>query len=120
MNENKPMVAIEKNDDGIYIAKILPKKILEELQILEIGQQLSDTIKAGATKLVIDFSNVDHLSSAALGMLLNMKKQIETNQGALRLSYIRSAILQVFKITRLNELFFIHKTTEEAIDSFKG
>ncbi len=119
MAESKSLLAVDRRDNGIHIVKLLPRKILDELQINEIGQGLSAIINSGANHLVLDFSNVDHLSSSALGMLITVKKQMDGVQGKLKLCHIRSQIVQVFKITRLDEMFAIFKTTDDAVNSDK-
>jgi len=120
MEENRPLLSVDQTDDGIHVVKLLPRQILAELQIAEISQGLKDLVDAGARRLVLDFSNVDHFSSSALGMLITTKKLVEGVQGGLRLWYIRSQIFKVFKITRLDEVFAIHKTAGEALEGFRA
>ena len=51
-------------------------------------------------------------------MLITLKKQVEKANGKLKLSDINPQIFEVFKITRLNKLFDIHSSTDEAMKSF--
>jgi len=118
MDEKKPLVSVDRVVGKVHVAKVLPRQVLDELQIIEIQQDLQSLIDGGAKRLVLDFANVDHLSSSALGMLINLKRAIEARQGSLKLSYIRSQILKVLKITRLDEVISIHKTTDEAVAEF--
>ncbi len=69
-------------------------------------------------KLLLDFANVDHLSSAALGMLININNRIKQRNGQLRLANIKPQILEVFQITRLNKLFRICEGRPQALASF--
>jgi anti-sigma B factor antagonist len=69
-------------------------------------------------KLLLDFAAVDHLSSAALGMLINANNKIRESNGQLRLTNIKPQILEVFVITRLNKLFKIFPGRAEALASF--
>jgi anti-sigma B factor antagonist len=71
-------------------------------------------------KLLLDFSNVDHLSSAALGMLINVNNRIRQKNGQLRLASIKPQIFEVFVITKLNKLFRILPTRTEALSSFSS
>jgi anti-sigma B factor antagonist len=61
---------------------------------------------------------VEHLSSAALGVLITLNKQVSDSKGKLKLSDITPQIYEVFKITRLNKLFDIHDTAEKALSTF--
>ena len=61
---------------------------------------------------------MDHLSSAALGMLINANKRVKEKNGQLRLTNIKPQIYEVFVITKLNKLFRILPTRAEGLTSF--
>ena len=69
-------------------------------------------------KVLISFDNVDHLSSAALGTLITINNKIRGKDGQLRLANIDPQIYEVFVITKLNKLFQIHDSAEQALASF--
>ena len=105
--------------DGVHVVKFADRKILEELSIKEIGEDLSRLISGSSgIRLLLSFVDVEHLSSAALGMLIKLNKEVKDSSGTLKLSDIAPQIYEVFKITRLNKLFDIHNTKEEALASF--
>ena len=107
------------NNDGVSVVEFEDRKIIEELSIAQIGESLSDVVHAHPNvKLVLSFRNVEHLSSAALGMLINLRTQVEKAGGKLKLSNIRPQIYEVFKITQLHRLFNIHETAAQAIHQF--
>jgi anti-sigma B factor antagonist len=118
MAESQTLLTVDLKEDDVRVVKLLPRRILDELQISEIGQGISALVDTGANKLVLDFSNVDHLSSSALGMLITVKRQLDSAKGQLKLCYIRSQILQIFQITRLDALFDIYASDVEALASF--
>ncbi|MEK6797328.1 MAG: STAS domain-containing protein [Planctomycetota bacterium] len=108
-----------KYTSGVQVVEFAERKILEELSISEIGEELAKLVALGGkAKLLLSFKNVEHLSSAALGMLITLNRQVEQAKGELRLADISPPIYEVFKITRLNKLFKICATTEEAMESF--
>lgn len=95
------------------------RKILDELCIMEIQEELNRLVDSEPNaRLVLCFRNVDHLTSAALGMLITLNKRVREKNGRLRLSDIKSQLLEIFKITRLNKLFEIFDTAQEARASF--
>lgn len=101
------------------IARFIDKKILDETNIQIIGNQLFGLVEEdGRKKIILDFSNVEYLSSAALGKLITMDQKVRAAQGKLRLCCICPEIYEVFTITRLNKLFSIHDTQEQALDGF--
>jgi anti-sigma B factor antagonist len=105
--------------NGVTVVHFADRKILEELSISEIGEELNQIVEDNPElRLLLCFENVEHLSSAALGMLITLKQRVDKKNGKLRLSDIRPQIYEVFKITRLNKLFDIHDTTPKALESF--
>lgn len=100
----------------VTVAKFTDKKILDEGNIQVIGNQLFGLVDQDhRKKIVLDFVNVEYLSSAALGKLITMDKKVKAAKGKLRLCNIRPDIYEVFVITRLNKLFDIKNTQEEAL-----
>lgn len=111
-------IDIEEVND-VTVAKFTDKKILDEGNIQLIGNQLFSLVDEDRRgKIVLDFANVEYLSSAALGKLITMDKKVKSIGGKLRLCNIRSDILEVFKITRLDKLFTIRDNQEKALESF--
>ena len=66
---------------------------------------------------MVDFANVSHMSSSALGMLITLHKRVREKNGQLRLCNIQPAIREVFEITRLTEVFNICDSVEDAMAS---
>jgi len=118
MPETKLNMTIHKQAE-ICIVVLEDRKILEETAITQIGERLSELANEyNPPKILLDFEKVDHLSSAALGMLITLSRQLKDRQGQLVLANINAQIYEVFKITKLNKLFNIQNSTEEAIQAF--
>lgn len=99
------------------IVRFVDKRILDETNIQIIGSQLAGLVDDdGRRKIVLDFSHVEYLSSAALGKLITLDKKIKAVKGKLRLCGIRPEIHEVFKITRLDKIFTICDDQEKALD----
>ncbi len=108
-----------RRSDTVSIVEFADRKILEEISIAEIGEELALLVdNEPEARILLSFKNVEHLSSAALGMLITLNKKIEQHGGKLVLSDIAPQIYEVFKITQLNKLFSIYETTERALSTF--
>ncbi len=119
MREVSPRLSVTKDDD-VTIVVLTDRKILDEVNIMQIGEQLSAlAVGAGKPRMVLDFGNVAHMSSSALGVLITLNKRVRERKGELRLCNIQPAIYEIFVITRLNEIFQICPTRQEAIDSLR-
>ncbi len=118
MTEGQAHLSISTKD-GICFVEFADRKILEELSINEIGDELSTLINEHKpVNLLLDFKNVEHLSSAALGMLITLNKNVAGQSGQLKLSNIKPQIFEVFKITRLHKVFDIYDSAAAAKASF--
>ena len=106
--------------ESVKLVQFTSNRILDEANIAEIRSALHALIEQQATpEILIDFSNVDHLSSAALGVLIDINKRVREKNGKLRLASIKPQIYDVFVITKLNQLFKILSSRQEALASFK-
>jgi len=102
------------------LVELTDRKILDEMSISQIAEHLKALVaKADPPKFVIDFTNVAHMSSSVLGMLITLHKRILEANGQLRLCGIMPAIMEIFVITRLNEIFSIFNTREAALASLE-
>ena len=118
MAESTPPLSVSQQKD-VRVVEFTNNRILDEANIADIGEKLGILIaEQNQSKLVLDFAAVDHLSSAALGMLINANNKIRESNGQLRLTNIKPQIMEVFVITRLNKLFKILPTRAEALASF--
>ncbi len=118
MSDQIPPISVVAHK-SIQIVEFTNNKILDEGNIEDIRKTLDSLIdEATPPKLLLDFVTVDHLSSAALGMLINTNNRVKSKNGQLRLANIKPQIMEVFVITKLNKLFKILPTRDEAIGSF--
>jgi len=103
----------------VTIVKFLDKKILDEAGIQELGAELFSLVEHDNRRsVVLNFSNVDFLSSAALGKLITLDRKMKSAKGRLKMSNIRPEILEVFQITKLHKVFDIRDEEAEAISAF--
>jgi anti-sigma B factor antagonist len=105
--------------EGITCIEFVDRNILDEANIQQIGDEIGALVDSHPNpRVLISFGNVDHLSSAALGTLITINNRIRNKGGQLRLANIDPQIYEVFVITKLNKLFQIHDSDEEALGSF--
>jgi anti-sigma B factor antagonist len=116
MNDQTPRIRLV-NEGEVSVVELLDKKILDEESISVISEQLFElAAKADKPRIVLDFINVGHMSSSALGMLITLHKRVREKGGHLRLCCIRPSIYEVFEITRLNQVFQVCAGRKEAVD----
>ena len=105
--------------DAVHMVLFKDKKILDDAVLDEIRAELAQLLgKASGPDVLLDFSNVEFMSSAMLGLLGQLHRKISTGHGRLRMCGIRPEIFQVFKLTNLDKLFSIHKDAPAALATF--
>lgn len=107
--------------DGVTIVTFTDPKVIDQRNILLIGGELTEMVlKGGVRKMIVDMSGVKYLSSAVLGKLISVHKNMRVNRGMLKLCGISKNIYEVFEITRLDRVFDIYKTKDEALEAFRA
>ena len=107
---------LEVEDIGdVTVVNFTDKKILDEQNIQVIGEQLFSLVdELGRRKLLLNFSNVEYLSSAALGKFITLNKKVQAKSGKLVMCNINEDIFEVFEITKLDKFFTICDSEEQA------
>jgi anti-sigma B factor antagonist len=103
----------------VMVVEFKDSKILDETVIQEVGNELFGLVdKQFRPKMLLDFTNVDYLYSAALGKLITLHKRVREKKGQLRFCAIKPKIYDVFRITKLDKIFEIHENQEKALADF--
>ena len=111
---------LEVEDIGdVTVVNFVDKKILDEQNIQIIGEQLFSLVdELGRRKILLNFQNVEFLSSAALGKLITLNRKLQGVQGRLVMCAIAKEIREVFEITKLDKLFKIFPDEQAGLQAF--
>ena len=112
---------LDLQDAGeVLVIKFKQASILDQGVIDQIGQEFDQAGLEAASnrKLLLDFNTVEYMSSAMLGKLIQLHKRCKADKIKLKLCGIAKNPLDVFKITRLDKLFDIHKDATAALPTF--
>ncbi|NLF30100.1 MAG: STAS domain-containing protein [Planctomycetes bacterium] len=112
--QSDPITITEQG--SAYVVQFAGPRLLDEVVIARSAAQLEALVRqASGPRLVLDFAAVEHMSSAALGMLITVHKQVRQRGGRLALCQVRPGIYEVFAITKLNEVFQIYHDRTQAL-----
>jgi anti-sigma B factor antagonist len=114
----KPRISVKYADNATIIT-FTDEKILEEKDLQVLQESIMSVIESasGGINLILDFCNVQFLSSAVLGLLIRISKKVYEHEGQLKLCSINPKIYKIFKITRLTKIFDIYEDIESATES---
>ena len=105
--------------ENAALVECLDTRLNEELTIQAWGEELYAALESigGCTRMVVNFENVQFLSSSALPVLITLNNKAKAKKVTIFLCCIKPDILNVFKITKLDSIFKIRDTELEAIRS---
>lgn len=94
--------------------------LMDPLQLQNVGDALYHLIDAQDKRTVIlDFSQVEFLSSQAIGILLTMHKKLGSLPNSkLVLCGVGSRLTELLRITRLDKILTIKPSQKEAVEAF--
>jgi anti-sigma B factor antagonist len=69
--------------------------------------------------LLVDFSEVEFVDSSFLGAMVFVYRNVLAKEGKIKICGLNKELFMRFQITKLNNVFEIYNTQEDAVDSFK-
>jgi anti-sigma B factor antagonist len=105
-----------------YKKKVLDQILLITIEISEAGLNQSEEFKNylldnSATdnpKIIIDMAKVLYMDSSFIGALVVGLKRVLSKNGEMVLINIQNDVLALFELTRLDQVFKIYESLEEA------
>jgi len=85
----------------------------EELE--QVHQMVHGALSRGHVRLVVDLDNVEDMKALTLGVLKSAAERCHERGGHLVVCRARPRSLDIFKMTRLDMLFTIRDSEEDAI-----
>ena len=118
MNE-APLVSFE-TVDNIAVGRVCAASVLDAVNVTQFGNEVLEYVKSkSGINLMLDFANVDYLSSAVLTELLRVNQAIQNAGGNLRLCGLKGEVRKVFEITNLDKVFTIYGDYQQALKRFE-
>jgi anti-anti-sigma factor len=111
-DRNSPPLLL-KNVAGITIASLTTSKI--GLDARDALFELVD--EHAAQRMILNLENLQVLSSAPIGSLVILRNKLHSAGGALALCQVGPDIREILQLTRVEDLFSIFETEQDAIES---
>lgn len=110
------MEVTEKRQNGVII--LVPKGRLDSNTSDEFEKRLLGLVGSGETSLVIDFKDLDYISSAGLRVLLKAAKELKKKNGQIAFCAVKDYIREIFELSGFVSFFPIHPTLEDSLKIF--
>ena len=108
---------LEKN-----LGEIKELTVVGELDALvapKLKERITKLVEGDSTKFIIDFEEVTHINSLAMGILRGKLKVVKEMGGDIKLIKLNEHIKTIFEMIGLDEIFEIYETEDEAVANFK-
>jgi anti-anti-sigma factor len=89
---------------------------LDATTSIKADSEFTRMIDEGNTKLLVELSKLDYISSAGLRVLLVAAKQLQQKGGKIVLCSMTTGVKEVFEISGFSSIFKIFPTVEEALE----
>ena len=103
---------------------VTPRSDLRELgyQQIEVGGKaiLDQLVNSPITNVVIDFHNTDYYGSTALGFFVKLWKRVRDRNGRMAFCCLSEHEREILAATRLDKLWSICSSREEALKAVQG
>jgi anti-anti-sigma factor len=103
-------------DNGVTV--VAPTGRLDVAGAPALKDAISEALKNGTPRVVIDMEGISFVDSTGLGSVIAALKQIRSSQGDLRLAAPNQQVRVVLELTTLDRVFPYFSTVEEALTGF--
>lgn len=107
------MVEISREEDAVIIRFTEP-----QLQMYIIPQLKTAVVKeldAQPKQVILDFEDVQHLDSSAMGAIFHFQRKIREYNGRLSIIHVSPKIMQIFKITKSDAHLDVFESLADAL-----
>ena len=94
------------------------EKRLDAYVASDFKQKMLALIQEGNSVLVLNWKEVEFIDSSGLGALVSVLKTLGA-EGDIVICEVNETVMSLFKLTRLDKVFQILPTEQEAIDALK-
>ncbi len=105
-------VALRK-EKNVVIVSVTGR--MDAVCTLDFEKTLEDQMAAGETRFILDFSDLEYISSAGLQCILSAAKRLEPREGEIELASLKGTVKEVFEISGFSSIFPIHESVEAAL-----
>jgi anti-sigma B factor antagonist len=105
--------------EGIIIYK-LEGEIIDKSQTVELTEQINKMISSGKKNIVLELSGLRYMNSSGLNVLVGILTKARNAGGEVLVCNISAKVRELLVVTKLDTIFHILPSVEEAIKKLKA
>ncbi|MGD8563527.1 MAG: STAS domain-containing protein [Desulfarculaceae bacterium] len=98
------------------VCLVIPQGRLDSVSAPEFDQVLDQNLAQNQRAFLVDFTQLEYISSAGLRSLLMLAKKLKPMQGKLALCGLSALIEEVFEVSGFKQLFSICADRSQALE----
>jgi len=106
--------------DGVAVVDFVGSELMYASDLVQdVGKELASLIKdRNFTKILLNFRNVQYLSSTMLAQLAHLDRDVKKAKGQLRICGLGPVLRDTFRISHIESLFAIYDDEGSAMKGF--
>jgi anti-sigma B factor antagonist len=121
MAKAEQILEIEQHGEVVFVTPIADLRELDYQQIEAAAEQVLKLLEQNdARHVIMDFHKTDYYGSTALAFFVNVWKTVRRHGGHMAFCGVSQHERQILTLTRLDTLWSICDTREEALDAVQG
>jgi anti-sigma B factor antagonist len=104
--------------ETLSIQKVRISGYLDSSTFPQLQEHLDNLLKQGSHYYLLDLENLDYISSAGLGVLMGILREVREKEGDLKIINMSEKIARVFDLLGFSRLMKVYPSEAEALDSF--
>jgi len=105
---------VDKND----VSVLYLKGFLDAHTVPQFENALNELVQNKRYKIVVNFQELDYISSAGLGVFMGFIEEVRNNGGDIKLANLSERVYKVFDLLGFPALFEIYKEEAQALEKF--
>jgi anti-sigma B factor antagonist len=81
--------------------------------------ELESLVDAGLTRIIVDCTKLEYISSYGVGVLLRLHKKLKPHGGDVKIAAARSMVLRAMTVLRMGAIFDIYEDVDRARLAFR-
>ena len=110
------MEITERKQDDIHIFQLNGR--LDSNSSPDLEDKIANGIESGSISMIMDFENLEYISSAGLRVILKTTKELNRSSGRLVLCSMADYVKEVFEISGFDTFLPIVPSMEDALKGF--
>ena len=107
------MIIEGKKDNGRVVVSVAGR--MDAVSAPDFDRRCEEWLTEGLNLFVVDFSNLEYISSAGLRSLLVLAKKLSARKGQVVIAALKDVVKEVFTISGFGGIFTLADTVEAAL-----